>query len=93
MTVSDITLKAEGLGGLYKTLGRISAKTGKNYATNVLKNPGRALGITSNNATADATEVPKAALSLLPEVIRFYHNWVYNYVTLYNLCYMKGTKK
>ena len=73
MTVSDNTIKAEGLGSFFKILGKISAKAGKTLATNVLKNPGRALEITSNIATAAATKSPKAALSTLPEVINFYH--------------------
>ena len=73
MTVSDNTNKAEELGSFFKNLGKISAKAGKKLATNVLKNPGRALEITSNIATAAATKSPKAALSTLPEVINFYH--------------------
>ena len=39
MTVSDNTIKAEGLGKFFKNLGKISAKTGKKLATNALKNP------------------------------------------------------
>ena len=73
MTVSDNTIKAEGLGSFLKNLGKISAKAGKKLASNVLKNPGRALEITSNIATAAATKSPKAALSSLPEAINFSH--------------------
>ena len=73
MIVSDNTIKAEGLGSFFKNLGRISSKAGKKLATNVLKNPGRALEIGANIATAAATKNPKAALSTLPEVINFYH--------------------
>ena len=73
MTVSDNTIKAEGLSSFFKNLGKISAKAGKKLATNVLKNPGSALEITSNIATAAATKSPKAALTTLPEVISFYH--------------------
>ena len=40
---------------------------------NVLKNPGKALEIGANIATAAATKSPEAALSTLPEVINFYH--------------------
>ena len=29
MTVSDIVIKADGLGGFFKNLGKISAKAGK----------------------------------------------------------------
>ena len=61
------------LGSFFKNLGRIYAKAGKKLATNVLKNPGRALEITSNIATAAATKSTKATLSTLPEVMNFYH--------------------
>ena len=73
MIVSDNTIKAEGPGSFFKNLGKISSKAGKKLATNVLKNPGRALEIGANIATAAATKSPKAALSTLPEVINFYH--------------------
>ena len=73
MIVSDNTIKAEGLGSFFKNLGKISSKAGKKLATNVLKNPRKALEIGANIATAAATKSPKAALSTLPEVINFYH--------------------
>ena len=73
MIVSDNTIKAEGLGNFFKNLGKVSAKAGKKLATNVLKNPGRALEVGANIATALATKSPKAALSTLLEVINFYH--------------------
>ena len=73
MIVSDNTIKAEVLGSFFKNLGKISSEAGKKSATNVLKNPGRALEIGANIATAAATKSPKAALSTLPEVINFYH--------------------
>ena len=73
MTVSENTIKAEGLGSFYKKLGKISSKAGEKLAENVLSNPGRALDLTAKLATAAATNSPKAALSKLPEVINFYH--------------------
>ena len=73
MTVSDNTIKAEGLGNFFKNLGKISAKAGKKLAKNVISNPARALDLTAKIATAAATKSPKAALSTLPEVINFYH--------------------
>ena len=73
MTVSDNTIKAEGLGSFFKNLGKTSAKAGKKIATNALKNPARFLVIGANVATAAASRNPKAALSTLPEVINFYH--------------------
>ena len=38
MTVSDITIKAEGLGSSFKSLGKNSAKACKKLATNASKN-------------------------------------------------------
>ena len=73
MTVSDNTIKAEGLGSFFKNLGKISVKAGKKLAKNVISNPGRALDLTAKITTAAATKSPKAALSTLPEVINFYH--------------------
>ena len=73
MIVSDNTIKTEGLGSFFKNLGKISSKAGKKVATNVLKNPGTALEIGANIATAAATKSTKAGLSTLPEVIDFYH--------------------
>ena len=73
MTVSDNTIKAEGLGSFFKNLGKISAKAGKKLTTNALKNPARFLEIGANVATAAASRNPKAALSTLLEVINFYH--------------------
>ena len=72
-TVYDSTIQVERLSSFFKMLGRISAKAGKKLATDVLKNPCKALEITTNIATAAATKIPKAALSTLPEVFKFYH--------------------
>ena len=74
MIVSDNTIKAEGLGSFFKNLGNILAKAGKKLATNVLKNPARAPEIGANVATAAASRNPKAALPILPEVIKFQHD-------------------
>ena len=73
MIVTDNTIKAEGLSSFFKNLGKISAKAGKKLATNILKNPARALEIGANFATAAAKRNPKNVLSTLPEVINFYH--------------------
>ena len=73
MTVSDNTLKAEGLGSFFENVGKISAKAGKKLAKNVIGNPGRDLDLTAKITTAAATKSPKAGLSTLPEVINFYH--------------------
>ena len=73
MTFSDKISNAEWLDSFCKTWGKFSAEAGKKLATNVLKNPGRALDITADIATAAAGRNPKAALSTLPDVINFYH--------------------
>ena len=73
MIVSDNVIQAEGLGDFFKNLGKISAKAGKKLAKNVLSNPGRALDLTAKTASAAASRNPQAALSTLPEVIKFYH--------------------
>ena len=73
MTVSDNTMKAEGLSGFFNNSGKLSPRAGKKLAANVFKNPGRALEIGASVATAAASRNPKAALSSLPEVINFYH--------------------
>ena len=73
MIVSDNVIQAEGLGDLFKNLGKVSSKAAKKLAKNALKNPSRFLEIGANIATAAATKSPKAALSTLPEVIKFYH--------------------
>ena len=73
MIVTDNTIKAEGLSSFFKNLGKLSAKSSKTLATNVLKNPGRALEIGANVASAAASRNPKNVSSTLPEVINFYH--------------------
>ena len=73
MIVSDNVIQAEGLGDFFKILGKVSSKPAKKLAKNALKNPSRFLEIGANIATAAAAKSPKAALSTLPEVIKFYH--------------------
>ena len=73
MIVSENTKQAERLGSFIKNLGKISAKAGKNLATNALKNPARFFEIGANVATATASGNPKAALSILLEAKKFYH--------------------
>ena len=72
MIVSDNVIQAEGLGDVFKNLGKKGLNVSKKMAKNVLKNPGRALEIGSNVGTAFASRNPKAALTSLPEVINFY---------------------
>ena len=73
MIVSDNVIQAEGLGDFFKNLGKVSSKAAKKLAKNGLKNPSRFLEIGANVATAAASRNPKAPLSTLPEVIKYYH--------------------
>ena len=73
MTVSDDTIKAEGLVDFFKNLGKKGLNVSKKMARNVLNNPGRALDLTAKIATAVASRKSKEALSTLPELITL-HN-------------------
>ena len=73
MTVSDATIKAEGLGDFLKNLGKKGLNVSKKMAKNVLSNPGRGLDSTAKIATAAASRNSKQALSTLPELITFYN--------------------
>ena len=73
MTVSDNTIKSEGLVDFFKNLGKKGLNVSKKIAKNVLKNPSRALDITANIATAAASRNPKNVMSTLPELITFYN--------------------
>ena len=73
MTVSDNTIKAEGLVDFFKNLGKRGLNVSKKRAKNVLGNPGRALDSTAKIATAAASRNSKQALSTLPELIAFYN--------------------
>ena len=73
MTVSDDTIKAEGLGDFFKNLGKKGLNVSKKMAKNVLSNPGGALDLTAKIATAAASRNSKQALSTLPELITFYN--------------------
>ena len=71
MIVSDKVIKAESLGDFFKTLGKKGLNVSKTMAKNVLQNPGRALDITANIATAAASRNPKNVMKSLPELITF----------------------
>ena len=72
MTVSDNTIKSEGLDDFFKNLGKKGLNVSKKMAKNVLSNPGRALDLTAKIATAAASRNSKQALSTLPDLITFY---------------------
>ena len=74
MSVSDFTIKPEGLRDLYKNLGKKALNVPKKMAKNALSNPGRALDLTAKTATAAASKNSKqASLSTLPELISFFN--------------------
>ena len=73
MTVSDNTIKAEGLGDFFKNLGKRGLDASKKMAKNVLSNPSPALDITANIATAAASRNPQNLTKTLPELITFYN--------------------
>ena len=73
MTVSDDTLKGEGLGDFFRNLGKKGLNVSKTMSKNVLSNPGRALDLTAKVATAAASRNSKQVLSTLAELITFYN--------------------
>ena len=73
MTISDNMLAGEGLGELFKYLGKRSVKVARKLAKSVLKNRTRALDNTANIATAPASKNPQNVLSTLPELMSFYN--------------------
>ena len=73
MTVCDNTIKTEDLGDFFKNLGKKGLIGSKKMAKNVISNPGRALDLTAEIATAGASRNSKQALSTLPELITFYN--------------------
>ena len=73
MTVSDDTIKAEGLGDFFKNLGKKGLNVSNKMVRNVLSNPVRALDLTAKIATEAASRSSKQALSTLPELISFYN--------------------
>ena len=72
MTVSDNTIKPEGLEDFFRNLGKKGLIVSKKKAENVLKNPGRALDLTKL-ATATDFRNSRKALSTISELITFYN--------------------
>ena len=73
VTFRDNNIQAESLGDFSENLGKKGLNVSKELAKNVLKNPGRMLGIGANVGSAFASRSPKSALSSLPEENNFYH--------------------
>ena len=74
MTANDKTIKADGLGDFFETLGEKDNNVSKKMARNVLKNPSRALDITANIATEATYRNPTNVMSTLPELKTFYNS-------------------
>ena len=93
MTVSDDTIKAEGLGDFFKNLGKKGLNVSKRKAKNVLSNPGRALDLTAKIATAAASRNSTQALSTLPELITFYNTGKGLHLGKFFIkCYINGSE-
>ena len=73
MIAGDNTIQAEGFGDFFRNRGKEGLIASKKMATNVLKNPARALEIGANVDTAFASSSSEETLSSLPEVINFYY--------------------
>ena len=64
MTVSDNTIKAEGLGDFFKSLGKKGLNVSKKVAKNVISNPGRALDLTAKVATAAVSKFRTGSINI-----------------------------
>ena len=73
MTVIDNTIQVEDLSDFFKNPGTEGLNVLKHMAKNAFKNPARVLKIGANIGTAVACRSPKAALSIVLEIINFYH--------------------
>ena len=94
MIVSDNVIQAEIFGDFFKNLGKKGLNVSKKMAKNVLKNPSRALDITTNIATAAASRNPKNVLKPIRELITFCNTGRGLYLgNLGKFCYIKGSKK
>ena len=58
MIVNVNTIQAERLGGFFSNLGIKGLNVSKEMAKNIIENPGRALDIKANIATAAASRNP-----------------------------------
>ena len=71
MTVSDNTMKAEGLGDFFRNLGKKGLNVSKKVVKNAISYPGRAIDLTAKIATAAVSPNSKQTLSILPELTTF----------------------
>ena len=67
MAVSDATIEAERLKDFFKGVGKARVNFGKK----VVNNPVRALEIASKIGSAAARRIPRAVLSVTPDLIKF----------------------
>ena len=94
MTVSGNTAQAEGLGEVFKNLGKRGLNVSMTLAKNVLSNLTRALVIPANIATAAASRNIKKVISSLPQMISFYQTGTGLYLPRFiKIMLFKGTKK
>ena len=90
MVVSDNTIQAEGLSDFFKILGKKGFNASKKMAKNVLKNPGRALDLTANVASAVASRKPINITK--SDQLLSYGKRVIPWELCLIFCYVNGTK-
>ena len=73
MTVDDNTIKAEGLGNVFKNTTNTSPKETEKIDTNDLTTPGRASESIAKYGSAAVTKNAEVALSKIPDVVSFFH--------------------
>ena len=71
--VSDQTINGQGLGDLFKHLGKAAGSAAKNVGKQILNNPARGLEIAAHIGTAAAIKNPKLIASTVPGIINFFH--------------------
>ena len=93
MIVSDNTIQAEELSDFFKVLAEKGINVSKKMAKNVLKNPSRALDITTNIATSAAIRNPRHVMKSPAEPISFITQVSdCTEVNLFQLWYIYGAK-
>ena len=73
MIVEDYPTQTEGLGICFKIIRKASSKTGKNFATQVMKNHARAMEVGKKSGFTAGSKNPKVARSTFPYVNNLYH--------------------
>ena len=75
MTVSDNTIKAEGLGSFFKNLGKISSKAGKKISKKRIKQPRKSFRFNSKNSYRSRNQIPKSSIINITRSNQFLPHW------------------